>query len=125
MNYHDPSINTIDVVPEQGDHLGVFLDVLYQNRRMIALITACFLFMGAAYALLAAPVYQADILIQVQENPNAAKDALGDVKSMFAVKTAASAEIEVLRSRLVIAGAVTSAQLSLSATPRYFPVVGR
>ena len=125
MNYHDPSINTIDVVPEQADHLGVFLDVLYQNRGMIALITACFLFMGAAYALLAAPVYQADILIQVQENPNAAKDALGDVKSMFAVKTAASAEIEVLRSRLVIAGAVTSAQLSLSATPRYFPVVGR
>ncbi|CAE6872283.1 hypothetical protein R69746_08517 [Paraburkholderia aspalathi] len=44
MNYHDPSINTIDVVPEQADHLGVFLDVLYQNRGMIALITACFLF---------------------------------------------------------------------------------
>lgn len=125
MNYHDPSMNTIDAVPAQGDHFGVFLDVLYQNRGMIVLITACFLFMGAAYALLAAPVYQADILIQVEENPNAAKDALGDVKSMFAIKTAASAEIEVLRSRLVIAGAVTSAQLSLSATPRYFPVVGR
>lgn len=125
MKYRDTSMDTIDIGPPQGDHLGSYVDVLYQNRGMIFLITACFLFFGAAYALLAAPVYQADILIQVEENPTAAKDALGDVKSMFAVKTAASAEIEVLRSRLVIAGAVTAAQLNLSVVPRYFPVVGR
>ncbi|WP_260858489.1 GNVR domain-containing protein [Paraburkholderia sp. BCC1885] len=105
--------------------MGSLLDVLYQNRRMIVIVTACFVFFGVAYALLSAPVYQADILIQVEETPNTAKDALSDVKSMFAVKTAASAEIEVLRSRLVIAGAVKSAQLDISATPRYFPVIGR
>jgi tyrosine-protein kinase Etk/Wzc len=126
MNYRETSFNTIDAGPAQGEHhLGNFLDTLYQNRRLIAVITACFVLLGAAYALLAAPVYQADILVQVVENPNTAKDALSDVQSMFAVKTAASAEIEVLRSRLVIAGAVTSAQLNISATPRYFPVIGR
>jgi tyrosine-protein kinase Etk/Wzc len=125
MNYLETSSNTINAGPAQGEHLGNFLDILYQNRRLIVAITACFTFIGAAYALLAAPVYQADILVQVVENPNTAKDALSDVQSMFAVKTAASAEIEVLRSRLVIAGAVTSAQLNISATPRYFPVIGR
>jgi tyrosine-protein kinase Etk/Wzc len=125
MNYLETSSNTINAGPAQGEHLGNFLDILYQNRRLIVAITACFTFIGAAYALLAAPVYQADILVQVVENPNTAKDALSDVQSMFAVKTAASAEIEVLRSRLVIAGAVTAAQLNISATPRYFPVIGR
>ena len=55
MDYRDTSFNTIDAVPAQGDHFGKFLDVLYQNRGMIFLITACFLFVGAAYALLAAP----------------------------------------------------------------------
>ena len=125
MDYPETPLNTINAGHAQGEHLGNFLDILYQNRRLIVIITACFTLLGAAYALLAAPVYQADILVQVVENPNTAKDALSDVQSMFAVKTAASAEIEVLRSRLVIAGAVTSAQLNISAAPRYFPVIGR
>jgi tyrosine-protein kinase Etk/Wzc len=125
MNYRDMSVETVNMEPAQGGHFGSFLDILYQSRGMIAVVTSCFVLVGAAYALLAAPVYQADLLIQVESTPSTAKDALADVSSMFAVKTAASAEIEVLRSRMVVARAVDSTQLYISAVPRYFPVIGK
>lgn len=111
--------------PPEGGHIGGVLDTLYQSRKTIALVTALFTLVGGAYALLARPIYQADILIQVEENQNSAKSALSDLSSMFAVKTAASAEIEVLRSRMIVSRAVDATQLYLNVTPRYFPVVGQ
>ncbi|MDR3098924.1 MAG: AAA family ATPase [Paraburkholderia sp.] len=111
--------------PPEGGHISGVLDTLYQSRKMIVIVTALFAAVGGAYALLARPVYQADILVQVEENPNSAKSALADVSSMFAVKTAASAEIEVLRSRMIVSRAVDATQLYLNVTPRFFPVVGQ
>lgn len=110
--------------PPEGGHFGSVLDTLHQSRRTIIIVTALFTLVGGVYALLARPVYQSDILIQVEENQDSAKSALGDFSSMFAVKTAASAEIEVLRSRMIVSRAVDAAQLCIVATPRYFPVIG-
>ncbi|WP_321840533.1 GNVR domain-containing protein [Paraburkholderia bannensis] len=111
--------------PPEGGHIGGVLDTLYQSRKTIAIVTALFGLVGGAYALLARPVYQSDILIQVEDSQNSAKSALADLSSMFAVKTAASAEIEVLRSRMIVSRAVEATQLYLDVTPRYFPVVGQ
>ncbi|MEX3935095.1 GNVR domain-containing protein [Paraburkholderia phymatum] len=123
MNY--PGTPAIDVEGEQGGQARSYREVLYQSRFLIGTVTAVFLLGGLAYATLAESVYQSDILIQVEENDHSAKNALTDLSSMFAVKTAASAEIEVLRSRMVIARAVESTSLYMSAEPRYFPVVGK
>ncbi|QBQ98387.1 GNVR domain-containing protein [Paraburkholderia pallida] len=111
--------------PPEGGHIGGVLDTLYQSRKMIVIVTALVTLVGGAYALLARPVYQADILVQVEENQNSAKSALADVSSMFAMKTAASAEIEVLRSRMIVSRAVDATQLYLDVRPRFFPVVGQ
>ena len=115
----------IDLEGDQGRHARNYFEVLYQSRFLVGTVTAVFLLSGLAYAMLAEPVYQSDILIQVEENQGSSKNALTDLSSMFAVKTAASAEIEVLRSRMVIARAVDSTRLDVSAEPRYFPVVGK
>lgn len=111
--------------PPEGGHIGGVLDTLYQSRKTIIIVTALFTFMGAAYALLARAIYQSDILIQVEDSQDATKNALSDLSSMFAVKTEASAEIEVLRSRMVVSRAVDATQLYIVAQPHYFPVVGR
>ncbi len=50
---------------------------------------------------------------------------LGDVSSIFDIKQAASGEMEILRSRLVVGHAVDYYQLYVHATPDYFPVIGR
>jgi tyrosine-protein kinase Etk/Wzc len=111
--------------PPEGGHVGKLLDTLYEGRKTILVIGAAFTLVGLIYAMLAPPVYQADMLIHVEDSDGATKNALADLSAMFAVKTAASAEIEVLRSRMVVSRAVEATQLYISARPRYFPVVGR
>jgi len=102
------------------------LDVLIGSRWLIASVMVGFLFLGAAYALLAKPVYQADILVQVEDSPDTstAKSLLGDVSSMFDVKSSASAETQILASRLVVARAVDNLHLFVIARPLRFPVIG-
>ncbi|WP_213297344.1 polysaccharide biosynthesis tyrosine autokinase [Paraburkholderia sacchari] len=115
------------VLPQapEGGHMSNLLDVLYAGRKTIMIVTAIFTLIGCTYALLAPAVYQSDMLIQVEEGQNPAKTALADLSAQFAIKTAATAEIEVLRSRLVVSSAVNATKLYIRATPHYFPVVGR
>ncbi|MGF6597552.1 tyrosine-protein kinase Etk/Wzc [Paraburkholderia sp. GAS448] len=101
-------------------HLGT----LYGGRWLIIGSTIAFLLVGIAYATFTRPVYRSDILIQVEQNPNESKSASGDVSSMFELKTDASAEIEVLKSRMVMSRAVDSMKLYIEAAPRYLPVIG-
>ncbi|WP_310633833.1 polysaccharide biosynthesis tyrosine autokinase [Paraburkholderia sp.] len=129
MNQRDylldgPADAMMPIAPESG-HMGNLLDTLYAGRKTILAATIVCTLVGCVYALLAAPVYESDMLIQVEQNPNAAKSALADLSSQFAVKTEASAEMEVLRSRMVVSAAVDATRLYIHASPRYFPVVGR
>jgi tyrosine-protein kinase Etk/Wzc len=60
-----------------------------------------------------------------ESKPGNVAGALGDVASLFEIHSPASAEIEILRSRLVVGQAVQNLQLDLSVTPKYVPLVGR
>ena len=51
------------------------------------------------YALVATPIYSSDVLIQVEEKKDS---ALGDLSSLFSEKSPTAAEIEILKSRMVI-----------------------
>ena len=125
MNQFNGPIDYVDADERPPEHLGKYLDALYDSRKLIAVVTGCVLLIGIAYAVLAEPVYRADILIQVEENPSSTKNLFGDAGSMFDVKTAASAEIEVLRSRTVVSRAVDNLALFIHASPRYVPLIGR
>src|SRR5690606_32194492 len=101
------------------------LDIVIEARWLIAAITAVVLFFGVLYAFLAQPVYHADSLIQVEQNDATTTDALSEMAALFNVQSPASAEIEILRSRLVIGRAVDDLRLHLNARPDYVPLVGR
>ena len=68
---------------DEIDVLGM-LGTLIDHKWLIAGITGTCMVIGAAYAILAAPVYQANALIQVEPKKN---DMLGfsDVSSLLAV----------------------------------------
>lgn len=107
-------------------HLIDLLDVVFDSRWLIAGITALALCIGFAYTLLSPPVYQTDILIQVEDTKViGANGLLNDVSSMFDIKSPAVAEIEILRSRMVIGEAIANLHLDLEVTPKYIPLVGR
>jgi tyrosine-protein kinase Etk/Wzc len=110
---------------QEGEvNLLEYWDIVVDNRWLVAAVTALALAVGAGYALLARPVYESNLLIQVEDSSSSAKSFLGDAASLFDVKTPAAAEIEILRSRMVIGKAVDDALLYIDAKPRYLPLIG-
>jgi tyrosine-protein kinase Etk/Wzc len=104
--------------------LAEILDTLYLQWKLIAAIVASFVLFGLIYIILAKPIYQADLLIQIENPENPAKAALGDIAQLFQSRSEASAEIEIVRSRLVVSKAVDNLHLDFEAHPRYFPLIG-
>ncbi len=105
--------------------IGHYLDILGANKFLIAAITAIALGIGMCVALFTKPVYEANLLVQVEDaENNANKSFLGEAASMFDVKTATSAEMEIIRSRAVIGRAVEATGQAIGAEPRYLPVIG-
>ena len=116
-NSQDDEINLIDL-----------LDVVLDGRWLIAVITVLVLFAGVGYAVLSTPIFEANTLVQVEETKaggGAASSALGEAASLFDIRSPASAEMELLRSRLIIGQAVENLQLSLTVIPKYSPLFGQ
>lgn len=111
---------------EDDDEINLleYWDILVDNRWLIGAVTAVALAFGSAYALLSKPVYEANLLIQVEDSSSSAKSFLGEAASLFDVKTPASAEMELIRSRLIVGQAVDNTLLYIDARPRYIPIVG-
>src|SRR5688572_9619198 len=106
------------VAPPPADDeidLAEYWDIVVDNRWLIAAITALAIAVGGAYAFLARPVYQANLLIQVEDSAGSAKSFLGEASSLFDVKTPAAAEIEIIRSRMVIGQAVDNTLMYVEA----------
>jgi tyrosine-protein kinase Etk/Wzc len=113
--------------PPEASEIGLkgYFNILYDNRWLIGGITLLITVIAVIYALVAKPVYQANLLIHVEEeSPNASKNILAEVSSLFETKKDAIAEMELLRSRMVISHAVDNLQLYIDVQPKYFPVVG-
>ncbi len=121
-----PSSHIADGQDDEIDLLGL-IDVLLDARWLIAGTTSMVLLLGGAYAFLSRPVYEANLLIQVEDSKpgiSGAAGALGEASSLFEIKSPATAEIEILRSRLVIGKSVDDVQLYVSAAPMYLPLLG-
>ena len=103
-----------------------FMDMLLNARRLILGTTVLALLVGAAYAYLSRPVYRADALIQVEqpEQQQSQAHVLAELASVFNVHATSTAEMEILRSRLVVGEATDQLQLYVSAEPRYLPLFG-
>ncbi|MFZ2394210.1 polysaccharide biosynthesis tyrosine autokinase [Rhodoferax sp.] len=111
---------------EDSINLLELLDVVLDQRWLIAGVTALVLALGGAYAFMATPIFEANSLIQVEDSKGGSMNSLlGDMGSMFDIQSPATAEIEILRSRLVVGQAVSNLQLDLNVSPKYVPVVGR
>lgn len=114
-----PGIEQDDAI-NWAQHFRFVLD----NLRLIASVAFVVTMFGMVYAFIARPIYEANILIQVEEGTEQSGSVLGDISNLFDVKTGAASEMEILRSRLVVSRAVDNARLYIDAQPKYFPVIG-
>jgi tyrosine-protein kinase Etk/Wzc len=106
--------------------LAAAIALLRKHLRSIAIITVPIVLLGVIYALLAPSVYQANLLIKVDVNDPSQRTTIpANLTGIFDLKTAAAAELEMLRSRAVVTRAVESARLYIGAEPKYFPLFGK
>lgn len=109
---------------DTGAGLKRYRNTLYDSRWLIAFITTVITIVAVMYVLVASPVYEANMMIHVEEEgQTASKNVMREALSLHETKLAATAEMELLRSRLVVARAVDNLQFFIEVQPKYFPVV--
>lgn len=105
--------------------LGAYLQMILEQRWLIFFIALAVTITGSIYAMLARPVYEASLMVHVEEKgQREPKNILGEAGSIIDYKTPAAAEVELLRSRLVITHAIDSLRLYIDARPSRFPLIG-
>ena len=115
--------NSVSAPANDEIDLGRLFGLLLDHKWWIAGITALFMAGGVAHALLSTPIYQADALVQV-EDKGGMSNPLADMREMLGQEPRADAELEILRSRMVLGRAVDQEQLDVAVRPHRLPVVG-
>ncbi|MCL6326992.1 tyrosine-protein kinase Wzc [Pectobacterium polaris] len=104
--------------------LGRLLGTLLDHRWLIIGVTAVFTIIGILYATFTTPIYKADALIQVEQN--AGNSLLKDISSVLPdAKPESAAEIELIKSRMVVGKTVSDLSLDIVAQQKYFPIFGK
>lgn len=116
--------NTVDRDDDEID-LRELVGALIQERWLIAGVAVLCLLLGAAYAFLATPIYESDVLIQVEQKKGAMA-GLDELSMMLGGggDAATEAEIEIIRSRSVLGAAVEQLGLDIEVIPKRFPLIG-
>lgn len=100
--------NTEDTI----DLKELFFSLIAQWK-LIALCTILSLICALLYLRATPDTYSVDALVQVEENKGASAALLGDLSSMVEQKQPAQAEIEILKSRLVLGNVIQHLNLDL------------
>ncbi len=104
--------------------LGEILATLIDNKWLIITATTIAFLLGIAKALLDTPIYKADAMLQVEEStqPLGALDPLAE---LIENKVPVEAEIEIIKSRMVLGAAVETLNMEITAQPKFFPLIGK
>src|SRR5690606_28336692 len=98
---------------------GLMLD----NRWLILGVTACVVVLAIIYASLATPVYRADALLQVEDKQGGVP-GFAELSEMFVQESSAVAEIEILRSRMVLNDVIDQLRLDIRVARDSLPFFG-
>ena len=119
-----PSQRPTPAAADDEIDLGRLFGLLLDHKWLIVAVTVLFAVAGAAYALLATPVYQGDALVQVERRSSVSP--LGDLAEVFGEESESStaAEVQILQSRMVLGQVVERVGLDTVVSPVELPVVG-
>lgn len=122
------SVETGSDRTEQAGFASI-LDALIEYRVMIIVTTVIMMLIGASYAFLSPSIYEASVLIKVDDSTGAparqdGNELLNNISPGFDEKSSAESEIQVIGSRLIISRAVDALRLYVDAKPHYFPIIG-
>ncbi|WP_054180265.1 tyrosine-protein kinase Wzc [Trabulsiella odontotermitis] len=103
--------------------IGRLIGTVIEAKWWVLGTTALFGLAAVIYALFATPIYSADALVQIEQNTGSS--LVQDINSALNSKPPASeAEIQLIRSRLVLGKTVDDLNLDISVTKNTFPIFG-
>ncbi|WP_290492829.1 polysaccharide biosynthesis tyrosine autokinase [Alcanivorax sp.] len=79
--------------------------------------------LGVVYGLLATPIYKADALLQVEDKQGGVP-GFSELNELFTEESSADAEIQIIRSRMVLGEIIDQLQLDIKVAPDRFPFFG-
>src|SRR5918993_3110462 len=106
-----PNPSSLGTPDDEEFNFGHYLEVLVANKWLIALVTLVVFLGGVVYAFLQRPVYESNMVIQVEDTGTGGKGILSEAGGLIDVKTPGSAEMEIIRSRLIAGKAVDAIKL--------------
>ncbi|SFF42718.1 tyrosine-protein kinase Etk/Wzc [Fontimonas thermophila] len=111
---------------ENDDQIDLreLIGILIASWPVIAGFVGAAAFLALTYLYIAPPRYTTDALVQVESNANPARVAFAQVAEAFTTEIPVTAEVEILKSRLVIGAVVDRLGLDVVAEPRSLPLLG-
>ncbi|PSU57809.1 polysaccharide biosynthesis tyrosine autokinase [Photobacterium phosphoreum] len=103
--------------------LGKILGIVIDSRWSIIIIIMIATIIGIGKALLSTPIYQAEALIQVEQKSNGLSGMLG-INDGLSAESSTSAEIELIKSRMILGETVDRLDLTTVVSPQYPAIIG-
>ncbi|ROU06513.1 polysaccharide biosynthesis tyrosine autokinase [Lysobacter enzymogenes] len=104
--------------------LAALLGTLLDHKWLIGAATALGFALSVAYALLAAPVYQANAMVQVESKTPTLPGLTAVSQALTDSAPQAMTEVSLLTSRTTLGKAVDDLKLDLQVEPARFPLIG-
>ena len=116
------ALNTVST-EKNGSALN-FIDALslLWRKKITLLLFVCGTFvLGTCYAMWVRPQYTSDVLLQVNVKGSSSKatKAMGEMGAVIDLASPADAEIELIKSRMVLSYVVAAEHMHLKAFPRW------
>ncbi len=105
--------------------IGELLDILLEGKWLVIASTVVVLLFGVAFAFLSTPIYEADALVQLETESDSFGALFGEMGDMLSTSSESTAEIELIKSRLVLGRTIDQMALDVSVEPKYFPLIGK
>lgn len=124
-----PNTPRMNMIQQAGNFMEDEIDLmeyysaLVEGKKLLFAVAGVIALIGALYAFLATPIYQADVLIQIDQKKSGGP--LGELSDLVSGETPTEAEIEIIKSRSILGEVVSRLGLDIEARPHYFPLVGR
>jgi len=102
--------------------LSELIGTILESWKLICGMVLLMLLIGVLYVVTAQPIYQADVLLQVEEKSKG-MSGLAELSDLLQEESPVIAEFEILRSRMVLGTVVNNLKLDFIARPKHFPFV--
>jgi len=123
IDKRDVPVNYSSPKDEDEVDMGDVVATLIDGKWMIVLAVLATLFLGATKAYLETPIFSSNVLLQVNEKSESLS-GMEAISDAIVTEIPVMAEIELIKSRMILGKAIHNLDLDIVARPKYFPFIG-